>query len=166
VTSPDTHELPNAETEPFEFALLTLNLVDEEAFALEDDTSVDAELLEGGFSLQYSLGTDLEFSLSYDEEKCQYTAAVRCMEPLLQMQTALLALQLNHLMPQERRFSVDALTQCLVLHETWSTIELDMVRLAEGLSQLIEAMLVFLSPAETLTAEQTQPALLQPMLRV
>lgn len=165
MTSPETNELPDAATMPFEFALLTLNLVDEDAFAADDGTDTDAAVLDGGFSLQYSLGQSLEFSLSYDEEACQYTAAVRSTEPLHEVHAALLALQLNHLMPQERRFSVDALTQCLVLHETWSTQDLDMVRLAEGLRSLIDAMALFLSPAAPVSAP-AHPATSQPMLRV
>jgi len=165
MTSSDMNELPDATTAPFEFALLTLNLVDEEAFSVDDGTDIDGAVLEGGFSLSYSLGQQLEFSLSYDEEKCQYTGAVSSANPLANAQTALLALQLNHLMPQERRFSVDTLTQCLVLHETWSCDGLDMVELAEGLHSLIDAMASFLFPPFPADMPKTA-ADAQPMLRV
>ena len=165
MTSPETNELPDATTAPFEFALLALNLVDEEAFAADDGSDIDGAVLDGGFSLQYSLGQSLEFSLSYDEEAGRYTAAVRSTQPLFARQPALLALQLNHLMPQERRFSVDALTQCLVLHETWSGENLDMVELAEGVRGLIDAMVLFLSPPLPVTAQPSTVAA-ETMLRV
>lgn len=166
MTSTETNELPDATTSaPFEFALLALNLVDQEAFAIDDGTDTDGAVLDGGFSLQYSLGQNLEFSLSYDEEAACYTAAVRSTQPFLARQPALMALQLNHLMPQERRFSVDALTQCLVLHETWSGENLDMLELAEGVRGLIDAMVLFLSSTSPVTAPPP-PVAAEPMLRV
>lgn len=158
------NDMPDATTQPFEFALLALDLIDSEAFTVDDDTDVDAAVLEGGFSLQYSLGLDFEFSLSHNEEEGQYTVAMAYSQPL-QVQAAVLALQLNHLMPQERRFSIDPATQHLVLSETWSTDGLDMVELVEGVRNLIDAMLAFASPAVPETAHQ-QPLPSQPMLRV
>lgn len=165
MTQPDTDELPDATTAPFEFALLTLSLVDEEAFNVDDGTGTDAAILENGFNLEFSLGQALEFSLSYDEKRHQFTAAVRTADPLQQTPKALLALQLNHLMPQERRFSIDAMTHCLVLQETWPCEGLEMTQLAEGLHHLIEAMDAFCAPPASVHTPDNTPDP-QPMVRV
>lgn len=67
MTSEPHDDMPDAKAQPFEFALLALHLVDAEAFAVNDATDIDAAVLEGGFSLAYSLGANFEFSLSHDE---------------------------------------------------------------------------------------------------
>jgi hypothetical protein len=165
MTMTNTALLPDASTAPLEFALLTLNLVDEEAFKLDDVTDTDASVLESGFCLTFDLGQQLEFSLSYDEESRHYTGAVCDTDPLEQAQMALLALQLNHHMPQERRFSIDPLNQRLTLNEIWSCEGLEMVNLATGLRNLIDAMMLFLSPSMSSETPQATTQT-QPMLRV
>lgn len=165
LTPPETDQLPDATTAPFEFALLTLSLIDEEAFNTDDSTDIDAALLEGGFSLKYSLGQALEFSLSYNKDQQQFNAAVRSAEPLEQASKAFLALQLNHLMPVERRFAIDASTKCLVLQESWPSEGLEMTELAEGLRNLIEAMDALRATTMSLSAADN-PSDPQSMVRV
>jgi hypothetical protein len=157
-------DMPQSRTQPFEFALLVLNLVDTEAFSVDDGTCIDAAALEGGFSLRYSLGLDLEFSLSHDEEFGQYSVAMAHTQQT-QRHVALLALQMNHLMPEQRRFSIDPATQHLILSETWSTEDLDMTELAQGVRDLIDAMSTFASSAVHETAHN-EPLTSQTALRV
>lgn len=158
-------DMPDATAQPLEFALLALNLVDAEAFTVDDNADIEASVLQGGFSLQYSLGLHFEFALSHDEVTGQYTATISDTRPLGDAQTAVLALQLIHLMPQERRFSLDPTTLRLVLSETWSPDGLDIVQLAEGMRSLIDAMSAFASPPVPDTAAK-EPLPSPSLLRV
>ena len=65
-----------ATLQPFEFALLALDLIHDQELVLNDQIELDAQVLQGGFSLQYTLGADMVFNLDHDEDLACYVASV------------------------------------------------------------------------------------------
>jgi hypothetical protein len=146
-----------ATLQPFEFALLALDLIHDQEQLLDDRTELDAQVLQGGFSLQYTLGADMVFTLDHDEDLTCYIASVGATNPANNSQQWQLALSMNNLMPQERRFAIDAHTQSLILKESWSTEGLDLANFAAGVRTLINMMHVFLSANVQAVAQNQAP---------
>jgi hypothetical protein len=153
----ETEIMPEATLQPFEFALLALDFIDDQELALNDQIELDAQVLQGGFSLQYTLGTDMVFNLDHDEDVACYVVSVGATTSADNPQQWQRALSMNNLMPHERRFAIDAHTQSLILKESWSTEGLDLVNFAAGVRTLINVMQVFLSADVQPVAQSQAP---------
>ena len=153
----ETEMMLEATLQPFEFALLALDLIHDQELVLNDQIELDAQVLQGGFSLQYTLGNDMVFNLDHDEDSTCYIASEGATTPANKPQQWQLALSMNNLMPQERRFAIDAHTQSLILKESWHTEGLDLANFAAGVRTLINVMQVFLSADVQPVAQSQAP---------
>ena len=150
----DDEILVDSATQPLEFALLALDLIHDQELVLNEHLELNAEVLEGGFALQYTLGNVLYFHLDHDEKLQCFIASVGSLSPSTNPEQWRVALSMNHLMPQERRFTIDAQTESLVLKETWKAQNLDLAMFASDVRSLINAMQMFLSSTEQLVEQE------------
>ena len=155
-----SHEdaLPIAASDPFEFALIALDLVDTEAFEMDQDVSMDDAQLLGGFRLDFQIGSDMFFVLAHDENLQRFVVSVGMIEPVQDIERLNVALSMNSLMPANRRFAINPMTQCLELSQFWPTQELALADFAFGIRQLIDGMLSMTAPLVGSTTPNVDPS--------
>jgi hypothetical protein len=153
----DEHIIVDATLQPFEFVLLALDVIHDQELELSDPLEHDAHILQGGFRLQFVLGATMLLTLEHDEETACFIASIGAEQPTNNSQLWKIALSLNNLMPQERRFAIDASTNGLILKETWKAAGLDLTNFAIGLRSLINIMRTFLNSEIAVPAPEQTP---------
>jgi hypothetical protein len=157
--TPHDENLPDASTSPFEFALIALDLVDNEAFEIDKDVTIDPASLEGGFSLEYELGADMRFVLTHDQNSRRFVATAGTAQPVQDIARLHLALTMNSQMPAHRRFAMNPVSQCLELSQWWPVEGLVLSDFAVGIRYLIHAMQAFGAPLTPLTPPERDVSL-------
>jgi hypothetical protein len=161
MTTTDTTSPIDAVHRPLVFAILALDMVDADAFALtpdEDRLEMEGLAETGGFELRFSLEGDLTLTLSHDEVQQEYMVSVGCLPAAQDTDKLRAALLLNQLMPVERRFALDPDNLALLLSERWPAASLALPQLASGIRLLLDIVQNFnmLEAQEALDASTSE----------